>query len=98
MTVLSLSEAAAATGLNKKTVRRSLKSGKISGTRDPGGRRRIDAAQLLRVYPPIASATAVKTNSEILNSLIRMARRRLCAIEPEPAPPLVAPDSSAMAG
>ena len=31
MTALSLSEAAAATGLNKTTVLRSIKSGKISG-------------------------------------------------------------------
>jgi excisionase family DNA binding protein len=46
MTVLSLSEAAATTGLNKTTALRSIKAGKISGTRDPLGRWRIDAAEL----------------------------------------------------
>jgi excisionase family DNA binding protein len=78
MTVLSLSEAAAATGLNKTTVLRSMKSGKISGTRDPLGQWRIDAAELHRVYP-LADATAAKTHSEVLNSLMRMARQRLRA-------------------
>ena len=49
MTVLSISEAAVATGLNKTTVLRSIKSGKISGTRDPLGQWQIDAAELHRV-------------------------------------------------
>src|SRR5271166_2322712 len=79
MTLLSLSEAAAATGLNKTTVLRSIKSGKISGTRDPLGQWAIDAAELHRVYPPVADATAVKTHREVLNSLMRMARHRLRA-------------------
>ena len=79
MTVLSLSEAAAASGLNKTTVLRSIKSGKISGTRDPLGQWRIDAAELHRVYPPVADATAAKIPSEVLNSLIRMARQHLRA-------------------
>ncbi len=79
MTVLSLSEAAAATGLNKTTVLRSIKSGKIMGTRDPLGQWQIDAAELHRVYPSVADATAAKTHSEVLNSLMRMARQRLGA-------------------
>jgi len=77
MTVLTLSEAAAATGLNKTTVLRSIKSGKISGTRDPLGQWRIDVAALHRVYPLVADATATKTHNEVLNSLMRMARQRL---------------------
>jgi len=79
MIVLSLSEAAAATGLNKTTVLRSIKSGKISGTRDPLGQWRLDAAELHRVYPLVADATAAKTHIEVLNSLMRMARQRLRA-------------------
>ena len=77
MTALSLSGAAATTGLNKTTALRSIKSGKISGTRDPLGQWAIDAAELHRVYPPVADATAVKT--QVLNSLMRMARQRLRA-------------------
>ena len=79
MIVLSLSEAAAATGLNKTTVLRSIKSGKISGTRDPLGQWQIDAAELHRVHPPVADATAAKTHREVLSSLMRMARQRLRA-------------------
>ena len=79
MTVLTLSEAAAATGLNKTTVLRSIKSGKISGIRDPLGQWRIDAAAMHRVYPPIADATATKTHNDVLNALMRMARQRLSA-------------------
>jgi excisionase family DNA binding protein len=79
MTVLSLPEAAAATRLNKTTVLRSIKSGTISGTRDPLGQWRIDAAELHRVHPTVADATAPKTHSEVLNSLTRMARRRFRA-------------------
>jgi len=77
MTALSLSGAAATTGLNKTTALRSIKSGKISGTRDPLGQWRIDAAELHRVYPPVADAAAAKTHREVLNSLMRMARQRL---------------------
>ena len=79
MTALSLSGAAATTGLNKTTALRSIKSGKISGTRDPLGQWRIDVAALHRVYPLVADATATKTHSEVLSSLMRMARQRLSA-------------------
>ena len=63
MTVLSLSEAAVATGLNKTTVLRSIKSGKISGTRDPLGQWRIDAAELHRVRR-VASETARNSRAQ----------------------------------
>ena len=63
MTVLSISEAAAATGLNKTTVLRSIKSGKISGTRDPLGQWRIDAAELHRVRR-VASETARNSRAQ----------------------------------
>ena len=63
MTVLSISEAAVATGLNKTTVLRSIKSGKISGTRDPLGQWRIDAAELHRVRR-VASETARNSRAQ----------------------------------
>jgi hypothetical protein len=47
----SLAAAAAATGLNKTTVLRAIKSGKISGARDKSGEWRVEAAELHRVYP-----------------------------------------------
>ena len=53
MTALSLSEAAAATGLNKTTVLRSIKSGKISGTRDPLGQWRLMQPNCIEFIPPL---------------------------------------------
>jgi hypothetical protein len=50
--------AAAACGLNKLTVLRAIKAGKISGTKDEHGKWHIEAAELHRVYPPVAAAAA----------------------------------------
>lgn len=50
--MLSLADAATATGLNRSTVLRSIKSGRLSATRNEVGEWRIDAAELHRVYPP----------------------------------------------
>ena len=52
----TLAAAAAACGLNKSTVLRAIKAGKISGTKDEHGKWHIEAAELHRVYPPVAAA------------------------------------------
>jgi DNA-binding MurR/RpiR family transcriptional regulator len=54
----TLSEAAAACGVNKSTVLRAVKSGRISGTKDEFGAWHVEAAELHRVFPPAASAAA----------------------------------------
>lgn len=51
----SLAAAAEATGLNKTTVLRAIKSGKISGTRNEQGEWVIEPAELHRVYPPVST-------------------------------------------
>jgi helix-turn-helix protein len=48
----TLAEAAAACGLDKSTVRRAVRSGRISGTRDDLGVWHVEAAELHRVFPP----------------------------------------------
>jgi excisionase family DNA binding protein len=54
----SLSEAARAAGVNKSTILRAIKAGKISAVRDEAsGGWSIDPAELHRVYPPVAEAT-----------------------------------------
>ena len=53
---LSLAEAAQATGLNKSTILRAIKSGRITGTRGPSGQWEIEAAEVHRVYPPAMAA------------------------------------------
>src|SRR5215467_8864266 len=54
----TLAAAAAAWGLNKSTVLRAIKAGKISGTKDEHGEWHIEAAELHCVYPPVAAAAA----------------------------------------
>lgn len=50
----TLTTAAQATGLNRTTVLRAIKSGKISGAKDEHGEWHIEPAELHRVYPPVA--------------------------------------------
>src|SRR5262249_42930224 len=58
MTHFTLGTAAQACGLNKSTVLRAIKAGKISATRDEHGQWQIDPAEMHRVYPPVASNAA----------------------------------------
>jgi hypothetical protein len=51
---LSLAEAAAACGLDKSTIRRAVRSGRISGTRNDLGTWHVEPAELHRIYPPAA--------------------------------------------
>ena len=51
----SLAAAAAATGLNKTTILRAIKKGRISGTRDELGQWTVEPVELHRIFP-IASA------------------------------------------
>jgi len=51
----TLAAAAAAVGLNKTTILRAIKTGKISARLDEHRHWRIEPAELHRVYPPAAS-------------------------------------------
>jgi hypothetical protein len=53
----TLAAAAAAVGLNKTTILRAIKSGKVSARMDEHGHWLIEPAELHRVYPPAASRT-----------------------------------------
>jgi hypothetical protein len=48
----SLATAAAACGVNKSTILRAIKNGKISATKDDNGQWQIQPAELHRTYPP----------------------------------------------
>jgi hypothetical protein len=52
-----LSQAAAACSLTKSTVRRAIKTGKVSATKDAHGQWHIEPAELHRVYPPRTEAS-----------------------------------------
>ncbi len=51
----SLSQAATATGKDRSTIQRAIKSGRISAILNEAGAYRIDPAELHRVFPPVAS-------------------------------------------
>ena len=48
----SLSDAAEATGKNRTTIQRAIKSGKISARKGASGAYEIDPAELHRIFPP----------------------------------------------
>jgi excisionase family DNA binding protein len=52
---LTLAEAAEATGLNRSTILRSIKSGKISGQRDASGAWSVEPSELHRIFPPLSA-------------------------------------------
>ena len=54
----TLAGAAAATGLNKTTILRAIKSGRISGTKNELGEWQVEPAELHRNYPPVAGPRA----------------------------------------
>ena len=49
---LTLAEAAQAAGMNRSTILRAIKSGKISGARDESGAWTVEPVELHRVFPP----------------------------------------------
>ena len=55
----TLAEAAKASGLNKTTILRALKSGQITGTKDEHGVWRVHPAEFHRVYPVAARSGPV---------------------------------------
>ena len=52
---IGLSEAAAATGVNRSTIYRAWKAGRLSAARTDTGQIEVDPAELFRVFPPVAS-------------------------------------------
>ena len=54
----SLAEAAQATAVNRSTILRAIKSGKISGQRDSSGAWTVEPVELHRVFPPASAAQA----------------------------------------
>jgi hypothetical protein len=54
----SLAATATAAGMNKTTLLRAIKRGKIFGSKDAHGNWQLDPAELHRVYPPIAGPSA----------------------------------------
>jgi len=56
MTILTVSAAALAAGIDRRTLQSAIRSGRISATVDAAGRRGVDVAELLRVYGPLSGS------------------------------------------
>lgn len=56
MPLLSITEAARAAGVSRRTIQRSIQSGRLSATTTMTGERAIDTAELLRVFGPLRHA------------------------------------------
>ena len=54
----TIDAAATATGVNKKTILRAVKTGKIAGKQDARGEWHVEPAELHLVYPAIAERNA----------------------------------------
>jgi predicted site-specific integrase-resolvase len=63
----TLSEAASATGKNKATIQRAIKSGKISALKGESGSYEIDPSELHRVFSPVAQRVARLANATMRN-------------------------------
>ena len=64
MARLTIKEAVAIAPVSESTLRRDIKSGKVSSEKDDRGRRRIDTAELARVYGQLTHAT-LSTDTEM---------------------------------
>ena len=70
MAKVTLSEAVGMTGVSESTIRRDIKAGKVSSEKDEKGHRRIDTAELHRVYrnltPPEESQVADHESQKVI--------------------------------
>ena len=64
MTILSISAAAQTAGIDRRTLQRAIKAGRISATVDATGRRGVDVAELLRVYGPLPGTPQASTQGQ----------------------------------
>jgi len=56
----TLAEAASACGVNRSTILRAIKSGRLSGQRDELGAWLVEPVELHRVFPPASAEAAPK--------------------------------------
>jgi hypothetical protein len=62
----SLQQAAQAAGINRSTVLRAIKAGRISGSKTEMGDWQVEPAELHRVYPPAEARPEAGTDARII--------------------------------
>ena len=73
----TLAEAAQVTGLNRSTILRSIKAGRLSGLRDELGQWRIEAAELHRVYAPAGANVELRIRLALADERLSDLKARL---------------------
>jgi hypothetical protein len=71
----SLSEAATVCGVSKTAIRKSIKTGRLTGTQGALGQWRIEPAELHRVYPAYPYIVGLAVDTDKLN--VELNRRML---------------------
>lgn len=66
--LLTVAEAAKATGRNRKSIYRDIKSGRLSATVSMDGKKRIAVSELLRVYGEFPADKSHATGGEIVST------------------------------
>lgn len=77
MALLNLTAAARAAGINRSTITRALKSGRLSATTNAQGERCIDTAELIRVFGPLQSTGAPDKRDAIDEKLVELLQAQL---------------------
>jgi hypothetical protein len=76
----TLQEASEATGLNRSTIFRAIRAGKISAARNEQGTWQIEPAELHRIYPPRAApdvSTAQTHHDAMADKMVQLLERQL---------------------
>jgi hypothetical protein len=77
MPALSLAEAAQATALNRSTILRAIKSGRISGSRDAAGAWSVEPVELHRIFPPAQAKPSAVPQDAQADALVAELRAQL---------------------
>jgi len=78
--MLTLQQAADATGIKRTMIMRAIRSGKMSGTKDADGQWTVDVAEIARVYPlnnPCVDKTQLERIDQALAERVHQAERQL---------------------
>ncbi len=81
MPVLNISEAARRAGVDRSTIQRAIRAGRLSATRDARGRRGVDLAEIERVFGVGQSApgapAAVPEHATVPDAVLEVLREQL---------------------
>jgi hypothetical protein len=84
--LLSLTEAAKATGLTRPGLLKAIQTGRLSASKNDIGQWQIDPAELFRVYDPVNTTVNInqlETNDEFIAKELALTKRLLAQVEAE---------------